>query len=73
MVMKGYYKNPQATKETFTEDGWLKSGDLGYYDEDKYFFIVDRLKELIKYKGYQVKNSIFKYNKIASIKRWSLG
>lgn len=53
-VMKGYIRNPQATRDTFTSDGWLKTGDLGYYDEDKYFFIVDRLKELIKYKGFQV-------------------
>ncbi|XP_050515863.1 uncharacterized protein LOC114340025 [Diabrotica virgifera virgifera] len=54
MVMKGYYRNPEATRQTFTSDGWLKSGDLGYYDEEKYVFIVDRLKELIKYKGFQV-------------------
>ncbi|CAH1118821.1 unnamed protein product [Phaedon cochleariae] len=53
-VMKGYYKNPRATKESFTADGWLRTGDLGYYDEEKYFYIVDRLKELIKYKGHQV-------------------
>ncbi|XP_072396743.1 luciferin 4-monooxygenase-like [Diabrotica undecimpunctata] len=54
LVMKGYFRNPEATRQTFTSDGWLKSGDLGYYDEEKYIFIVDRLKELIKYKGFQV-------------------
>lgn len=54
MIMMGYYNNEQATKEAFTEDGWLRTGDLGYYDDDKYFYIVDRLKELIKYNGYQV-------------------
>lgn len=54
LIMMGYYNDEKATKETFTPDGWLKTGDLGYYDDDKYFFIVDRLKELIKYKGYQV-------------------
>ncbi|XP_022913046.2 luciferin 4-monooxygenase-like [Onthophagus taurus] len=54
MVMKGYYRNDAATKETFTEDGWLKSGDIGYYDEDGQLYIVDRMKELIKYKGFQV-------------------
>ncbi|CAG9761516.1 unnamed protein product [Ceutorhynchus assimilis] len=54
LVMRGYYKNPEATKNSFTEDGWLKSGDLGYYDEEGFFYVVDRLKEVIKYKGYQV-------------------
>lgn len=54
MVMKGYYRNAESTKNTFTSDGWLLSGDLGYYDDEKNFFIVDRLKELIKYKGFQV-------------------
>lgn len=54
LVMLGYYRNEQANRETFTSDGWLKSGDLGYYDEQGYFYIIDRLKELIKYKGYQV-------------------
>jgi acyl-CoA synthetase (AMP-forming)/AMP-acid ligase II len=53
-VMKGYLNNPDATAATITDDGWLKTGDIGYYDEDGYFFIVDRLKELIKYKSYQV-------------------
>lgn len=54
MVMKGYYENPGATTETIDSEGWLHSGDVGYYDKDNNFFIVDRLKELIKYKGYQV-------------------
>lgn len=54
MVMKGYYGNEEATRNSFDEDGWLLSGDLGYYDNDEYFYIVDRLKELIKYKGFQV-------------------
>lgn len=58
-VMKGYFNNPKATTETFTSDGWLKTGDLAYYDKEQYFFIVDRLKELIKYKGYQACNFIF--------------
>lgn len=53
-VMKGYYNNSQATRETFTSNGWLKTGDLGYYDKEEYFYIVDRLKELIKYNAYQV-------------------
>jgi acyl-CoA synthetase (AMP-forming)/AMP-acid ligase II len=53
-VMLGYLKNPKATAATITDEGWLRSGDIGRRDEDGYFFVVDRLKELIKYKGYQV-------------------
>ncbi|XP_059611754.1 uncharacterized protein LOC132258444 [Phlebotomus argentipes] len=52
-VMKGYYKNPKATQETI-RNGWLHTGDIGYYDEKKNFYIVDRLKELIKYNSFQV-------------------
>ncbi|KAL8592057.1 hypothetical protein ACOMHN_032527 [Nucella lapillus] len=52
-VMKGYLDNPQATQQTVV-DGWLRTGDLGHYDEDGRFSITDRLKELIKYKGFQV-------------------
>ncbi|WP_137702909.1 AMP-binding protein [Marimonas lutisalis] len=53
-VMKGYLNNPKATAETITEDGWLRTGDIAHIDEDGYLFITDRLKELIKYKGFQV-------------------
>ena len=53
-VMKGYLNRPEATAHTVDQDGWLHSGDIGYADEDGHFFIVDRLKELIKYQGFQV-------------------
>ncbi len=46
-VMMGYYKNPEATKETLTEDGWLMTGDLGYYDDQNRLFITGRKKNLI--------------------------
>lgn len=52
--MKGYYNDEKSTRATIDKDGWLHTGDVGYYDEEGYFFIVDRIKELIKYKGYQV-------------------
>lgn len=52
--MKGYYNDEKSTRATIDKDGWLHTGDVGYYDEDEYFYIVDRIKELIKYKGYQV-------------------
>jgi len=53
-VMKGYLNNPQATRNTVDAQDWLHTGDIGYVDGDGYFYVVDRLKELIKYKGYQV-------------------
>ncbi|GAF84857.1 unnamed protein product, partial [marine sediment metagenome] len=53
-VMKGYWKRPEETRECLSEDGWLLTGDIGWQDEDGYLYIVDRKKEMIKYKGYQV-------------------
>lgn len=53
-VMKGYLNNDQATADTINDDGWLHTGDIARIDSDGHVYIVDRLKELIKYKGFQV-------------------
>ncbi|KAF8217933.1 AMP binding protein [Mycena galopus ATCC 62051] len=54
VVMKGYLNNPTATKNAITPDGWFKTGDIATRDTEGYYYIVDRKKELIKYKGFQV-------------------
>lgn len=54
LVMQGYLNNPTATAESIVDDGWLRTGDIARIDADGYMFIVDRLKELIKYKGFQI-------------------
>jgi acyl-CoA synthetase (AMP-forming)/AMP-acid ligase II len=53
-IMKGYLNRAEATAATVDTEGWLHTGDIGYADADGHFFIVDRAKELIKYKGFQV-------------------
>ncbi|XP_056175119.1 4-coumarate--CoA ligase-like 9 [Syzygium oleosum] len=53
-IMKCYVGDDKATAETIDSDGWLRTGDLCYFDSEGFLFIVDRLKELIKYKAYQV-------------------
>ena len=53
-VMLGYFNRPEETLATVDADGWLRTGDIGHADLDGHFFVVDRLKELIKYKGMQI-------------------
>jgi long-subunit acyl-CoA synthetase (AMP-forming) len=53
-VFKGYLNNPEGTKNALTEDGYFKTGDVGHQDNKGNFYITDRVKELIKYKGFQV-------------------
>ena len=53
-VFAGYVGDDEANAAAFDSEGWLKTGDLCYIDQDGFLFVVDRLKELIKYKAYQV-------------------
>jgi 4-coumarate--CoA ligase len=53
-VMMGYLDDPDKTNECLSSSGWLRTGDVAYYDEDNFFFITDRIKELIKVRGFQV-------------------
>jgi long-chain acyl-CoA synthetase len=53
-VMRGYWRRDDATKSAFTPDGWLRTGDVGRFDDEGYLSIVDRLKDLIKFRGYSV-------------------
>lgn len=58
LLMMGYYGLSNGLSNLLDEDSWLRTGDVGYYDEDHFFYVTDRLKELIKCKGYQVKFQI---------------
>jgi acyl-CoA synthetase (AMP-forming)/AMP-acid ligase II len=71
-VMKGYLNNPEATARTVDAEGWLHTGDIGMMDHDGYLTVVDRLKELIKVKGFQVapaelESLLLKHPKIADV------
>lgn len=59
-LLTGYYKNEEETARTIDKNGWLHTGDIGYIDDDGDVFVVDRIKELIKYKGFQV-SSVLKF------------
>ena len=71
-VFPGYLNNPTATAAALTEDGYFRTGDAGYRDKDGNIYISDRIKELIKYKGFQVapaelEGIILKHDKVADV------
>lgn len=57
--MAGYRGDEASTQLSVDPEGWLHTGDIAYYDEERFFFIVDRLKELIKFKAFQVRDSFY--------------
>ena len=56
LLNAGYFGNDEATASTLNSEGWLKIGDLCYIDEEGFLFVVERIKELIKCKGFQVES-----------------
>ncbi|MFA6504982.1 MAG: AMP-binding protein [Treponemataceae bacterium] len=73
MVMQGYYNMPEETKEVFTDDGWLKTGDLGYLDDENYLYLTGRAKNMIVTEGgknvypEEIENEFQLYNEIDQI------
>jgi len=71
-VMLGYYKEPQLTEEVLTPEGWLKTGDIAYYDKDGLFYIVGRIKDMIKVAGEivfspEVEEKIYRHPKVKEV------
>jgi long-chain acyl-CoA synthetase len=71
-VMKGYWKKPQATAESMTPDGFFRTGDVGYMDEDGFVYIVDRTKDMILCGGYNVyprtiEEAIYEHPSVAEV------
>lgn len=52
--MNGYYNKPEETQRAWDSEGFLHTGDIGYYDEDYCFYVVDRIKDLLKYQSWHV-------------------
>lgn len=69
-MMIGYLKDAKSTAATIDEQGWLHTGDIGYVDHDDEVFIVDRVKELIKFKGFQVHTCNTSFSKITKLTKW---
>lgn len=55
--MQGYYKNEEASRQALDKEGWFRTGDIGYIDEEGYLYLVDRKKDILKYMGNQVSPS----------------
>ena len=56
LLNAGYFGNDEANASTLDSEGWLKTGDLCYIDEEGFLYVVEKIKEIIKYKGYHVQN-----------------
>lgn len=57
LYSQGYYNNPQATKDALDDEGFVKTGDIGFVDKHGYLYVIDRKKEIFKYKGHQINPS----------------